>query len=238
MTIFKKSSIAMIAALSLAVGGCATSRPVGQAPGVQVTDLTQLPVPKAAGTYRIGPQQTLEIHVVGVEEISGPYLSDAEGAIDFPWIGRVEAAGKTPAEVARDISVRLEGQYILDPQVRVQPQGGLTATISIGGEVSAPGTFPANTSYTLMRAINNAGGYDKYAKRDEVLIMRSVDGSDYVGVYNMKEIARGNMADPAVYPGDVIMVGDSVAARRLETALSLISILSASILVVDRVEGR
>lgn len=238
MTIFKKSSIAIIAALSLAVGGCATSRPVGQAPGVQVTDLTELPVPYGAGNYRVAPQQTLDVQVVGVEEISGAYLVDGAGKIDFPWIGQIDAAGRTPSQVARDISVRLEGQYILEPQVRVQPQGGLVPTISVGGEVANPGTYPASSSFTLMRAINNSGGYDKYAKRDEVLIMRTVDGSDYIGVYNMKEIARGNLPDPAIYAGDIVMVGDSPMARRLDTALSLIGVLSTSVLLIDRVQGQ
>ena len=150
----------------------------------------------------------------------------------------MDAAGKIPTDLAREIANRLRGTYILDPQVRIQPQSELVSTISVGGEVANPGTFPANTSHTLMRAINNAGGHDDFAKRDEVLIMRTVDGRDYVGVYNMKEIARGNMPDPAVYPGDVVMVGDSATARAFATALNLLGVLSTSVLLVDRVQGR
>lgn len=66
---------------------------------------------------------------------------------------------------------------------------------------------------TLMRAVATAKGTTEFSKKSEVVIFRTVNGTDYAAVYDMRGIQRGNYPDPDIYANDVVMVGDSSARR-------------------------
>ncbi|WP_209349137.1 polysaccharide biosynthesis/export family protein [Pontixanthobacter sp. CEM42] len=222
-------------AMALSLAGCASKdRSVGLAPNIEVAALSQLPAPSGVMPYTVGKQEQLEITVADAEMLSGTFLTDAEGYIAFPLVGDLFVAGKTPNQTARMIADRLRGEYLVNPQVRVRPSSMIAPSISIGGEVTAPGTYPAATSQTLLRAVNNAGGLAEYAKVDDVLVMRTVDNQRYIGVYNIEAIQRGNYEDPVIYPGDIVTVGDSVGRRNLENILQFIPLLSTSAILIDR----
>ena len=233
MVYFKQ--IAAFALLGLALAGCAKDRVTGGAPGVTLSTLAELPQPTALQPYLVGAQQQLEIMVTDSERLSGTYLVDSEGYISFPLVGDLVVSGKTPNQVGRMIENRLRGEFIINPQVRVRPLEVPVPAVSIGGEVERPGTYPAATSQTLVRAVNNAGGLSDFAKVDDVLIMRTVEGQKYIGVYNLEAIQRGNYADPVIVPGDVITVGDSPSRRNLQNILQFIPLLSTSIVLLDQV---
>ena len=234
MTGLTKTVLVSIA-MALSLAGCASkNRSVGLAPSIEVAALSQLPAPSGVTPYTVGKQEQLEITVVDSEMLSGTFLTDAEGYIAFPLVGDLFVAGKTPNQTARMIADRLRGEYLVNPQVRVRPSSMIAPSISIGGEVTNPGTYPAATSQTLIRAVNNAGGLAEYAKVDDVLVMRTVDNQRYIGVYNIEAIQRGNYEDPVIYPGDIVTVGDSVGRRNLENILQFIPLLSTSAILIDR----
>jgi polysaccharide export outer membrane protein len=233
--IISKLSLALAAALALSA--CAKDRAFGLAPDVEVSQLSELPAPSGLRAYTVGNQESIEVTVLDAEQLSGTYLTDAEGYIAFPLVGDLFVGGKTPNQIAQMIADRLRGQYIVNPQVRVRPAELPTPSISIGGEVTQPGTYPAATSPTLIRAINNAGGLDEYAKSDDVLVIRTVGAQRYIGVFNIEGIQRGNYPDPLIYPGDIVTVGDSASRRTLETILQFIPLLSSSVILIDRAFG-
>ncbi len=226
-----------IAALlaTIFVGGCATDRTIGMAPGIEVTELEVLPEPTNDILYTIGPQEVLEIEVVGADPLSGTYLTNEEGSIGFPLLGILPLGGLSPDAAAKLIADGLRGRYILEPQVRVIPSEFPPPSISVGGQVKVPGSYPATGRPTLLRVINQAQGLDEYAKLDDVLVMRKVNGQDYIGLYNIGAIQRGNYADPLLYPNDIVMVGDSPGARRLDNILQFAPILSSAVILIDRV---
>ena len=235
MTGLTKTVIATVV-MALSLAGCASKdRSIGLAPNIEVAALSQLPAPSAISPYTVGKQEQLEITVADAESLGGTYLTDSEGYIAFPLVGDLFVAGKTPNQTARMIADRLRGDYLVNPQVRVRPSTMITPSISIGGEVTRPGTYPSATSQTLIRAVNNAGGLAEYAKVDDVLVMRTVDNKRYIGVYNIEAIQRGNYPDPVIYPGDVVTVGDSVSRRNLESLLQFIPLLSTSAILIERV---
>lgn len=225
----------LVIGCAIALASCAGNREFGQAASIEVADLAELPVPKSAVGYTVSPQETIEVIVTESELLSGTFLADDAGYISYPLVGDLYVAEKTPRQIAKMIADRLRGEYVLDPQVRVRPTTALTPSISIGGQVKNPGTYPSASSQTLLRAVNNAGGLADYAKKDDVLIMRTVDGQRYIGVYNIEAIQRGNYADPAIFPGDIVTVGDSPGRRNLETILGFIPLLSTSVILVERV---
>ncbi|WBY17291.1 polysaccharide export protein [Erythrobacteraceae bacterium WH01K] len=202
---------------------------------IELTDLSELPAPEAVGLYRLGPIQNLQIDVVGAEEISGTYFVDDRGVVEFPYVGEVDVTGRTPSQLASVLASGLRGDYIVDPQVRVRPEEVTQPLISVGGQVAKPGAVPAAISETLLRAVNNAGGLAEFADSGDVLVQREVQGRRYIGVYNLEAIQRGNYPDPAVYPNDIITVGESSRRRTLETILQYVPLLSSTAILIDRV---
>lgn len=219
----------------IGLSGCATDRAFGEAPGVEIAELEELPAPRLENLYVIGPQEVLEIDVVGAERLSGTYLTDGEGRISFPLIGLVNLKGAAPNEAAELISNFLRGSYLLNPQVRVIPSQMPPPTVSVGGQVNEPGEYPLLGRQSLIRVINQAGGAAEYAKLEDVLILRTVGGRRYIGAYNIGAIQRGNYRDPTVYPNDIILVGDSPNRRRLDSILRFAPLLSTSAILIDRI---
>lgn len=228
-------SLFILAVSGAMLSACATSGPLALASDVELTTLNELPANPAAVSYQIRPLESVEIGVFGSETLSGTYFVDEQGRINFPLIGVVETDGLTPSGVEDVIEKRLRGQYILQPQVTVRPTKLPELTVSVGGEVKKPGTFLSSNSQTLLRAVYNAGGLSDYAKSEEVIISRTVGDQKYIGVYNLTAIERGNYADPAIYPNDIISVGDSPSKRFLQSVLAYVPLLSTSAILIDRV---
>lgn len=218
------------------LAGCATDRSVGLSPDVTVTALETLPPPRGDISYVVGPQEKLEIQVVGAESLSGTYLTDIDGNLAFPLVGNLALDGKSPSEASAMIANRLRGRYLLDPQVRVIPEEFPVPSVSVGGQVRKPGSYPAIGKQTLLRVVNQAEGLTPYAKQDDVLVLRTVDNQRYVGVYSIRAIERGNYPDPQIYPNDIVMVGDSPERRRLDEIFKILPplITSAAILIAQR----
>ena len=216
------------------LAACATDRSFGTSPDIEITDLAELPPPSGEIFYTVGPQEKIEIQVVGSEELSGIYLTDEQGNIAFPLLGELETGGKSPTEAANIIAEGLRGRYVIDPLVRFVPEDFPPPSISVGGQVKKPGFYPAIGKPTLLRAVNQAEGLTEFAEVDDVLVIRKVDGLTYIGLYNIKAIQRGNYPDPVLYPNDIVTVGDSPARRRLQSIVAFVPILSTAAIIIDR----
>lgn len=224
------------AVASVTCVACATTeKPIGLSPDVTVTNLSELPAPRGDASALIDPLDRVVITVVQDEAISGTYVVDDTGNINFPYIEPVQAAGLTPIELALSIQNSLGQGYFVNPAVNVVPSDATAPSVSVGGQVNSPGSYPARDSLTLLRAVNRAGGLSEYAKLDDVLIFRTVAGANYVGAYNIGAINRGNYTDPRIYPGDIVMVGDNTARRRFETILGAVTTGLSTLVLIDRV---
>lgn len=231
--------------LIVSVSGCSGSAPLGSRPGtsqipanVAVVREGALPPPQRSDLfaqdrpYLIGPFDKLVIDVFGIEELSEKEVqTDASGRISFPLAGTVEAAGRTPAEVEAEIESRLRGRYVKDPQVTVNLKETVSQVITVDGQVKEPGLYPVIGRMTLMRAVATAKGVDEFAKLDDVVIFRTVDGQKLAALYNLKAIRRGNYDDPEVFANDVIVVGDSQARRIFKDVLQVLPLLTTPLIV-------
>jgi polysaccharide export outer membrane protein len=227
------------AVLLLALSGCAAG-PAGEDPSIQLAQLETLPVPAAAdyalpeSISRVRPLDRLKVDVFGVEDLSRELQVDVDGTLDFPLIGAVEANGLSANELAARIEDGLRGPYIKNPDVTVSVLESPAQLITVGGEVDKPGQYPAIGSMTLMDAVAAGGGTSPTARLKEVAVFRTVHGQRYIGLYDLKAIARGNYADPAIYPNDVIMVGESQTRRFLIAVAGIAPLLTSGVILIDR----
>jgi len=226
--------------IALLVAGCSYGPDggrIGETGQVQVVETVSLPEPArndAVGrlrSYVIGPQDVLIVDVLGVEDMAErEIVVDAAGRISIPLAGSVEAAGNTPAELATLITQQLRANYMRDPQVSVNVKEAVSQLITVDGQVTQPGLYPVLGDMTLTSAIASAKGMAEFAKLDDVVVLRTVDGQRYAGVYNMAAIRRGNYPDPRVYANDVVIVGDSVARRRLQDLMTILPTVASPLI--------
>lgn len=209
-----------IAMLSLAIlGGCAGKAHIGGSDKISVVQATELPAPTRGDQsssdrpYLIGPFDKVSIDVFNVPELSREVQADASGRIALPLIGTIDAAGKTPAELAQAIASALRGQYVRNPQVTVNLKETVSQVVTVDGEVREPGLYPVIGHMSLMRAVAVAKGTSEFAKLSDVVVFRTVNNQRMAALYNLKAIRRGAYQDPEIYANDVIIVGDSPARR-------------------------
>ncbi|AMO73505.1 transposase [Sphingorhabdus sp. M41] len=184
--------------------------------------------------YLIGPFDELKIDVFGVEDLSKEMQIDASGRLSFPLVGVVEASGLTPGELADELERRLRGRYIRDPQVTVNLEETVSQVITVDGQVSKPGLYPVIGRMTLMRAVATAGGTSEFAKLNDVVIFRNVNGDQLAGLYNLKAIRRGAYSDPEVFANDIIVVGDSQARRLFRDLIQASPLITTPLIILFR----
>lgn len=211
----------------------------GSPSGVQAITAGELPPPGRADLieqnrpYLIGPFDKLVIDVFGIEELSNKEVqTDAGGRISFPLAGIVEAAGRTPAELEQVLEERLRGGFVRDPQVTVNLKETVSQVITVDGQVKEPGLYPVIGRMTLMRAVATAKGLGEFAKLEDVVVFRTVDGKKMAALYNLKAIRRGYYEDPEVYANDVVIVGESQAKRLFKDALQIAPLLTTPIILL------
>lgn len=225
----------------LTLVGCGGSPIIGQSPNVSVVESGDLPVPKRSDLlannrpYLIGPFDKLSIDVFGISDLSRREVqTDASGRISFPLIGVLEASGRTPGELADEIERQLRGRFVRDPQVTVNLEETVSQVITVDGQVVRPGLYPVIGRMTLMRAVATAGGTSEFAKLNDVVVFRTVEGQQLAGLYNLKMIRRGTYDDPEVFANDVIVVGDSQARRIFKDVLQASPLITTPLIILFR----
>jgi polysaccharide export outer membrane protein len=113
----------------------------------------------------------------------------------MPLIGLVPAAGRTTAELAREIEQKLRNGYVRDPRVSVEVEA--FRPFFVLGEVTNSGQFPYVNGMTVQTAVAIAGGYTPRAEKKTADLTRSVDGVPYTGNVPVTQ---------AVRPGDTIVI--------------------------------
>ena len=142
------------------------------------------------------------------------YTVDEQGDIDFPVLGKVAVEGKTRQEVAAHIKSRLIARDLVkDPIVIVEY---VNMAVSVLGEVNHPGRLEVMKDYfTIIDAIAAAGDLTINGQRENVMVMREVDGEDQTYVINLCD-RQDVLSSPAFYlqQNDVIYVSPNPKRQR------------------------
>ena len=138
----------------------------------------------------------------GIRPLIG-YLVNIEGELDFPILGKIQAAGLSTDELKAIIIEKLQ-PYLKDPVVVIRY---LNFRITVLGEVFNPSTFfMSNERVTLLDALGQAGDLSPYANRTNILIIREQNGERSFGRINLQN--RHLFESPYFYlqQNDVIYV--------------------------------
>jgi len=129
---------------------------------------------RAAGddddAYVIADGDTVNVRVLGHEEMNVREKVRPDGRIALPLIGEVDARGKRPGSLRAELEGRLK-DYILTPSVMVNVDETQPMTIVLLGEVQRPGAYTL-PSAGLAQAIALGGGLTEYASRNSIFVVR------------------------------------------------------------------
>jgi polysaccharide export outer membrane protein len=142
------------------------------------------------------------------------YTVDEQGDIDFPVLGKIAVQGKTRQEVAAFLRARLiDRELVLDPIVTVEY---VNLTVNVLGEVNHPGRVNVQKDYfTILDAIAEAGDLTINGQRENVMVMREIDGEDQTFIINLCD-RQDMLSSPAYYlqQNDVIYVTPNPKRQR------------------------
>jgi polysaccharide export outer membrane protein len=119
----------------------------------------------------------------------------------------------------------LRGRIVKDPQVSVSVEEVRSQQVTIDGAVKEPGVYPVMGPMTLQRAVALAKGMDEYARLDQIVVFRTVNGQPTAAQFDLKAVREGRLADPQIYGNDVIVVGDNSRKRNMAEVLRSLPIL-------------
>lgn len=209
-------------------GATAPSRPSktptpGTAAGALATATPSPPTAAPAGAYKIGPQDVLDVSVFKVPELSTSVTVADSGTINLPLVGEIQAVGRTPQEVQRELTQKLGAKYLQSPQVTVAIKEYNSQTVTVDGAVKKPGVLPYRNSVSLLQVITLAGGLD--ADSDStVVVFRQVDGKRNAARFDVSEIRSGSADDPQIKPGDVVVAGSSAVKAAFNNFLKALPV--------------
>jgi polysaccharide export outer membrane protein len=153
---------------------------------------------QANNDYKLGSGDTIKITVFGQEDLSIETLLNDNGKIDYPFLGQLQASGKTLAEFQQTIYIGLKGDYLIKPNVSVSIVE--YRPFFIDGEINTPGGYPFQPGLTISKAAALAGGFTERASLGKIFIIRSND----------PEQKSVNVSpNTSVFPGDIITVKQS-----------------------------
>ena len=128
-------------------------------------------LPVMAEEYKLGAQDKLTIRVVEWQTVegtfrewsalSGEYVVGAAGNISIPFIGEMEAAGKTTAEIAEGIGSTLQAKFGLSDKPEAAVELAEYRPFYVSGDVENPGQYPYAPGLTVIKAVSIAGGLRK-----------------------------------------------------------------------------
>ena len=196
--------IALVAIIGMSA--CAGSGPVG-------SDLVPVIEQPNADHYEIGAGDSLQVFVWGHDDLSTTVAVRPDGFISTPLVEDMQASGKTPTELAREVEAALS-QYIRSPTVTVIVQqfvGEYDQQIRVVGQAAEPASIPFRSGMTVLDVVIAVGGLSEFAAGNRSRIVRRENGQEIVIKVRLKDLLnRGDMEQNVrMRPGDVLIIPES-----------------------------
>ncbi|MBW8683667.1 polysaccharide biosynthesis/export family protein [Chitinophaga rhizophila] len=176
--------------------------------------------------------------IAGVGTQTTGYMVNEQGNIEYPVLGQVKAEGLTKAQLTAYLRNELDSRKLMkDPVVTIR---FLNYRVTVIGEVARPTvvTVPSE-KITVLEALGMAGDITVYGKKENVLLIREVNGEKTIKRLNLN--SSEILTSPYYYlqSNDVVYVEPNkskvaVATGSRTTIPIIISTLSLIVLTLDR----
>lgn len=197
---------------------------------IQPDDLLQINIsaedPKITAPFNLNPTNVIgEGGQAGSKSVINDYLVDADGYIDFPELGKLKLSGLTRSEVLALFKKKISA-YIKNPIITVRLQN---FKVAVQGEVNGPSVLKVATDrFTLIEALTMAGDLKATARRDNILVIRDIDG---VKSYHRVDVTKADFINSPYYymaQNDVVYV--EPRNRTLSPDVTLVTTISSLVL--------
>jgi polysaccharide export outer membrane protein len=166
--------------------------------------------------YRIGPADTITIHVWRNPELSAEDIQvRPDGRITIPLVSDLPAVGKTATQLQNDIRAIL-AQYIEQPIVSVivnESRGTYNQRVRIVGSTEEPASLPYSANMTVLDAMIAVGGLSEFAAGNRAKLIRldRATGRQMEYRLRLKDLLKkgDSRANVTLRPGDVIIIPES-----------------------------
>lgn len=200
----KRRTLIFPAAFALLVAACA-----GQGSPPPEAAATPSPSPE----YVIGPGDSLDIYVHRSPELSVNGLPvRPDGRISIPLVPDIEAAGRAPTQLAREMEERLR-RFVIEPNVTVIVRsfvGTSAQQVRVIGEATQPRAITYRDGMTLLDVMIDARGLTRYAagNRAEIIRREAAGAPPQVIRVRLSDLLRdGDMTqDIRMRPGDTLVI--------------------------------
>ena len=200
----KRRTLIFPAAFALLVAACA-----GQ--GSPPPEAAAAPSPSPE--YVIGPGDSLDIYVHRSPELTVNGLPvRPDGRISIPLVPDIEAAGRSPTQLAREMEERLR-RFVIEPNVTVIVRsfvGTSAQQVRVIGEATQPRAITYRDGMTLLDVMIDARGLTRYAagNRAEIIRREAAGAPPQVIRVRLSDLLRdGDMTqDIRMRPGDTLVI--------------------------------
>ncbi len=196
------------------LAGCGSKNNV-TAPEYVAFQLHQSAAAEAAATskYVIGPGDTLNVFVWEHPDVSITLPVRPDGRLSTPLVEDMQAVGKTPTQLARDMESALS-EYIRSPAVTIIVMGFVGTfgeQIRVVGQATSPQALPYRHQMTLLDVMIAVGGLTETAAGNRAMIIRRRNGETVEIPARIKDLLNsGNISENIVMqPGDVLIIPES-----------------------------
>jgi polysaccharide export outer membrane protein len=163
--------------------------------------------------YYIGPLDTLQVFIWRNPDLSQTVPVRPDGRISLPLIEDLQAAGKTPTQLAREIEAKLR-KYVQDPIATVIVtafNGPYSRQVRVIGEAAHPQAIPYRENMTLLDVMIAVGGLTQYSAGNRATIVRVIDKKEATFHVRVADLVKDGdvTANVQMLPGDVLIIPQS-----------------------------
>jgi polysaccharide export outer membrane protein len=157
--------------------------------------------------YQIGPGDQLNIEVWKDKDLARLVTVLPDGKVAYPMVGEVVAAGKTVAQLQREIEGKLS-LYVKDAVITVEVRQVNSLQIYVLGRVKTPGRSLMTSNIDVLQALAIAGGPDQFAKLSKIRVFRREGRKTVIIPFDYEDVIAGKNLESNILlrRGDVVIV--------------------------------
>jgi polysaccharide export outer membrane protein len=217
MTFARPITLVILSSLTIFLTGCFSSNPKD----IEAFTMPYM-VEVSSKSYIMSPPDEVEVHCSKVPEIDLQRQQiRPDGKISFEGVGEMDAAGKTPADVAKELRQKILELYqedlVGEKSVDVRIVAFRSKRYYVFGEVNSPGAQVYSGRDTIIGAIALAGSPNVLAWKERIQVIRpgkTKDEKPRIFEVNFDRMAaHGDMSGNVLLEeGDIIYVPPTILA--------------------------